>query len=105
MAELGDMIGELLKDEKNMEMIQSALASLTSAAPAETAPQNAGEEEMLRKILSVFKDGKGKEDDRCRLLGALRPFLGAARREKLDKSIGLLRALSVMEAMGGDFFV
>ncbi len=104
MAELGDMIDSILKDEKSMEMIQNALQGL-AASPPPDLPKSDGEEEKIRKVLSAVKANKGKEDDRCRLLMALRPFLGGARREKLDKSIGLLRALTVMEAMGGNFFV
>ena len=104
MAELGEMLGSILQDEKSMELIQSALQGLTAAPPQESQTES-GEEEKIRAVLSALKANKGKEDDRCRLLSALRPFLGGARREKLDKSIGLLRALTVMEAMGGNFFV
>lgn len=104
MAELNEMLGSILQDEKSMEMIQSALQGLTGTPPQQNE-EKSDDEEKIQAVLSALKASKGKEDDRCRLLSALRPFLGAARREKLDKSIGLLRALTVMEAMGGNFFV
>lgn len=94
---LADKLSEILNDPDGMAKIQSMAQSLLgdgaatkTAAPALPMVDGAA----LGTILSALRDSGN--DDRSRLLLALRPHLSEERRERVDKAVRLLRLWSVV---------
>lgn len=111
---------ELLKSLMGMlgenpeEKIAAALSSLgveRDAVPEKTEkthkknsppePENSlgGELDALLKIGSLLSDAGG-EDERARLLKALKPFLSEEKRPKVDSAVKMLRLAKLAEAAG-----
>ena len=121
MADLSQMLSELLNSPDGMQKLQNAAASLGIAdsgdppqvkeAPAvHTEPKGGvdlsalGDLSMLTKIMPLMSDFK-KEDENTRLLNALRPYIQNERKEKLDQSIKIIRLLKLLPLInGGDLF-
>lgn len=98
MAELDEMITSLLQDPKSIEMISSLLSGKDGEAPALPALPDGFDPAKLSKLV---KSLGGPPDERTKLLLALRPFLAPSRRQKLDRSIKILKLLKLADEMGG----
>lgn len=109
MAEDKDaMISELLGmlGDNPEEKIMAALSTLGGGkeesqeeAPVETSENNGMDIEGFIQIASLMSE-LGSEDDRSRLLSAIKPFLSEERRPKVDGAIKLLRLAKMAEAAG-----
>ena len=118
MDDLSAAIRDLLQDPQSMAQIQSLAQSLglNDAAPAQ--PQSAGNTNnplqallpaanqiqntasdpmvsMLMRAAPLLSRAN-QEDDATRLLAALRPLLGEARRKKLDEASRILKLLHLL---------
>ena len=104
MAEDKDlMLQELLGmlGENPGEKIASALESFGVGETEKKSPkeENGIDIEGFMKIAGIMSE-LGTEDDRSRLLHALKPFLSEEKREKVDSAVKLLRLARMAEAAG-----
>ncbi len=109
MDDLNDKIARLLADPDSMTKIQSVMASLGGAAPAEppappkstppAAPampfEGLPDLSMLQKLAPLMGAFK-QEDDDTRLLQALRPYLHGEREQRLDETMKMLRLTKLL---------
>jgi len=105
MDDLSSKLNEFLKDPESMEKIKSIAAmfggsgAAENPAPAAAPPvqENAGpppvDPDTLRTIMKIAPalSHFRQDDDATRLLRALRPLLGEAKRKKLDEAIRLMQ--------------
>ena len=110
MAEFEDKLNEILSSPQAMEQIMSLANSLSAelggtqegseAQPAQPLPAlpDAALLNRLMPLLSVYQQG---EDDKTRLLEALRPFLREERAGKLEQAIRITRLSRVIKAAMG----
>lgn len=111
MDDIASKLSELLNSPGSMEQIKN-LAGLLGGGetPAQSEPKQeqksplAGlDGDMMQMIvkfaplLSSFR----QEDDYTRLLHALRPLLGEARKKKLDEAIRLLQLIRLLPLLKG----
>lgn len=126
---LSDMLGSVLSNPEAMSSIMrvasslglggAGLGGLTASTPTENAreessealsrpePQRTGEGQTAQSPIQsaptpaapAQKKSNG-DDDRIRLLNALRPYLGDDRRKKVDSVLGILRLLRAAEESG-----
>lgn len=109
-TDIGAQISKLLADPAAMSQIMSVAGQLMNTnAPsdppesAEPAPESPPESpsmpsmEMLMKLASGIKPSKN--DPRCALLSALKPYLNESRRERVD---ALIQAIS-LSGLAGEF--
>ncbi|MBQ8550287.1 MAG: hypothetical protein IKL44_05300 [Clostridia bacterium] len=91
---LADKISELLSDPEGMARIEAMAQSILGdeQKKSEQEPDLSGIN--IAGMLSALKNSG--EDDRSRLLLALRPHLSPERRERVDKAVKLLRIVSIM---------
>ena len=106
MDDISAAIRSVLNDPQSMAQIQNIMQSLGAndagqsggqnapgPAPAQNAPNGAGN--ALQSLLPAL-GGANQEDDATRLLAALRPLLGEARRKKLDEAVRILKLLHLL---------
>lgn len=111
MEDLAGQLNALLKDPESMEMIQGLAASLLGGESQEKSepkpeppspmpslpilPDLGGSElGVLMKIGNLLRSNK--EDDRTRLLLALRPLLSPERQSRVDKAVKLLKIAELL---------
>jgi hypothetical protein len=107
MDDLASKLSELLNSPGSMEQIKNlagllgggeAPAQSEQPKPEQKSPLAGLDGDMMQMImkfaplLSSFR----QEDDYTRLLHALRPLLGEARRKKLDEAIRLLQLIRLL---------
>ncbi len=104
-------ITDILKDEESLRQLSELAEMLKSGDTAGTVsePENCGKSEnngcsgempdmeMMLKLTSLA-GAMNSSDKNTELLLALRPHLGMAAQQRLDKAVKLLRLLSVYEA-------
>lgn len=113
MDELTEKITQILNDPDGMDMVKSLAGSLLGG---QNAPQ-AGEEKptggalslpdsgglsldpkqlgMIMKVMNSLKSNDA-DDDRIRLLTALRPHLSPERQKKTDTAVKMLKLLKLL---------
>lgn len=106
MDDLAGQLNALLKDPDSMEMLQGLAASLFSGEeekkqdpppqPAAPAFPDLGGSELglLMKVGNLLRSNH--EDDRTRLLMALRPMLSPERQSRVDKAVKLLKLAELL---------
>lgn len=116
MEDLAKQLSSLLDSPEGMDKIKALAESLLGGENADTpeAPASpaadipalpAAELETFMKISRVLKSGK--DDDRARLLLALRPHLSPERQLKVDKAVKLLKLVEILPLLresGFDLF-
>lgn len=114
MSELEDRISGVLNDPQQMEQIMAMARSLMGggdgAAPSEgdlasllggaAGSGDAPEAGLLSRLGGLFKGGG--EGDRRALLEALKPWLSARRREKLERAVRMAQLARVATAVLGE---
>lgn len=95
------------------EKINAVLSSLTDggklqapeggaeeSAEADTASENEGLPDLsaLMKIQGLLSQAGGSNDDRSRLLAALKPFLSQERKPHVDRALQLLKLAKLADA-------
>ena len=124
MDDISAAIRSVLNDPQSMAQIQNIMQSLGAndagqggqnapgPAPAQNAPNGAGnalqsllpalgganDNPMMTMLLRAapLLASANQEDDATRLLAALRPLLGEARRKKLDEAVRILKLLHLL---------
>ena len=112
MDDITDKLTQLLNDPAGMEQIRTMAEGLLGhAPPPETAPvpplgdlsdlMQGVRPEQLGSLMKMARAlGAARDDDRTRLLLALRPHLSAKRQEKVDQAIKLLKLSSLLPMIG-----
>ncbi len=117
MAEFEDKLNQILSSPQAMEQIMSLANSLSGEQTpgGDTPPQDAAAPSVqesnplsqmldpallgkLMPLISVYQQG---EDDKTRLLQAMKPFLREERAGKLDQAIRITRLSRVIKAAMG----
>ncbi len=96
MDDLSEKLSSLLSDPQGMdrikEMAQNLLGQSTEASEPETGPDpDIGK---IAKMLSLIKGPSGN-DDRVKLLLALKPNLSPQRQQKVDSAIKILKLIEI----------
>ena len=95
---------------ESMEKLRALAGMLGGAAqstPSSTQSAPEPDADMMRTVmrLAPMLSRARQEDDSTRLLRALRPFLGEARRKKLDEAIKLMQLVRMVPFLrGGGLF-
>ena len=96
MDELSEKLSSLLSDPQGMdkikEMAQNLLGQTSNAPEPETDPDP--DRGKIAKILSLIKGPSGN-DDRVKLLLALKPNLSKERQQKVDSAIKILKLIEL----------
>lgn len=96
---------ENLSDEDLSSLGNAAQQLFGSQRDEEPAPDIFGgiDPDMLAKIMQIMPLlTSAGENDRTRLIAALKPMLSKARRKKADEAMQLIRLLEILPMIGGD---
>ena len=99
MDDLSKNIADILNDPQSVERIKSMAAGLFGENKQEEEPPRPSFPDIseLGGIMNVLSKLKtGGEDDRTRLLLALKPHLSEEKRKKVDTAIKLLRIVELL---------
>lgn len=103
MDDLSEKLAGILNDPQSMERIRNMAKGLFSSEKAEEsppAPPSLPDISEIGGIMSMLSRLKiGGEDDRTRLLLALRPHLGEERQKRVDTAIKILRVIDLLPAL------
>lgn len=118
MDDMASKITEFLEDDRNVELLKTFSGFMKSdkkeeepsdmperhggAGPAARRPGRAHPAGWTPGRLWEALGKFGSEDDRVRLLKALRPFISEKRRESLDSVTKILRLTQVISLFGDD---
>lgn len=103
MEDMADKITKILEDDKSVDMIKNfaqMLGNKNSEEPAEKSTPDLKNID-IGKIMQLANGMK--DDDRLRLMRALRPFVSEQKRESLDNITNILRIVQLMSLFGDDF--
>lgn len=103
MDDFTDKISEILNDPQSIEKMRGIAEQLLggeqkATKPAEPSLDLAQIEDTvdIAKIISLFNTVNNKNDDRTKLLLALKPHLSPERRQRVDKAVKILRLIEIM---------
>lgn len=117
MDDLAGKLSEILESPEGMESIRSMAQSLlgtsdlselglnlddkpekqeSSGEDQQAPPMSAGDMKMMMKLGQALSKMNNQNDDRTRLLLALRPHLSSERQNRVDTAVKLLKLVSVM---------
>ena len=110
MDDISAAIRSVLNDPQSMAQIQGILQSLGADGAPPASVQNTGsaanplgslmqnDNPMMAMLMRAapLLTAANQEDDATRLLAALRPLLGEARRKKLDEASRILKLLHLL---------
>ena len=102
MDDIASKLSELLESPEGLESIKSMAEVLLGGAPAgdKEEKKEAGlsvspaEVQTVMKVLTALKSGG--DDDRTRLLLALRPHLSEEKRPRIDQAVKLLKLTGIL---------
>lgn len=98
MDELNERLSALLSDPHGMERIKEMAQNLLGGSVAENKVDTPEEPSVdiaaITKMLSHIKSN-GKEDDRIKLLLALKPNLSDEKQQKVDSAIKILKLIDL----------
>lgn len=116
MDDIADKLTQLLNDPAGMEQIRSMAEGLLGHVPQASPPPEAApapplgdlsdlmqgiRPEQLGSLMKMARAlGAARDDDRTRLLLALRPHLSPKRQEKVDQAVKLLKLSSLLPMIG-----
>ena len=93
MDDLTNKLSSVLNDPAGIEKIRALAQNLFS----ENENTPAGNQADISKFLPIINGlGQAENDERVKLLAALRPHLSPERRKRADKAIGILKAASLL---------
>lgn len=110
MAELEDMLNQVLSDPEQMNKIAGLAKSLMGGGDGSTIPsQNSPlpfDPKMMGKLQNIMGSSGAKSSSSEALLRAMQPYLSEKRRTKMDKALKLARMAKLagfaMEEFGGE---
>ena len=99
---LGSFLGDNGSDEKDSETKTEAGRGVSCSNEKEQDDSLGIDPVMLIKIMSGVKQAqeKGANDDKVRLLKALKPFLSDTRRKKVDNCVNILMFKELAPLLG-----
>ena len=110
MDDIAEKLTQLLNDPSGMEQIRSMAEGLLGNAPPNQSAPSTGDlsdlmqgvrPEQLGSLMKMARAlGAARDDDRTRLLLALRPHLSPKRQEKVDQAVKLLKLSSLLPMIG-----
>ena len=111
MDDIAEKLTQLLNDPAGMEQIRSMAEGLLGNAPPPAQPSapvgdlsdlmQGVRPEQFGAIMKMARAlGAARDDDRTRLLLALRPHLSPKRQEKVDQAVKLLKLSSLLPMIG-----
>ena len=90
-----EMLGEVLKDEESMKKIEALARQLSlPEGKSESGGEDFSELQKLIPLISRFKNQK--EDNRTRLLLALKPILSEEKAKRVDSAVKLLKIIDLL---------
>ena len=98
MDDLSAKLSEILGDEDSMRRVQELASQLLSKGTAKTEGQTDDNDGVdMGKLISVVSKLKSKgDDDRTRLLLALKPHLSSERAKRVDTAVKLLKIIDLL---------
>ncbi len=111
MDDLNEKITALLSDPAALENIRNMASGLLGSVPEKREPEPDAEQSLMSnidigKIMSVMSRlNNSKNDDRSRLLLALKPHLSAKRQERVDKAVKILKLLDMLPLLQDSGFL
>lgn len=104
MDDLSEKLAGILNDPESMERVRKMAENIFSGDEKEASPQretadfgNMPSGEELQAIMSIVSKLNGqKDDERTKLLNALKPYLSEQRQEKADNAIKILKLLELL---------
>lgn len=106
MDDISKTLADLLNDPDSLSRVREMAENLLGNQSAPSPPENdAGsifgdmdiDPSQIGKIMSVMSKLKSnRDDDRSRLLLALKPHLSPPRREKVDTAVKLLKLIDLL---------
>lgn len=99
MDDISARLSEILGDEDSMRRVQALAAQLLAKNEGENQPEptpDTGGVDMGRLIGLVSKFKNQGEDDRTRLLLALKPHLSSERAKRVDTAVKLLKIIDLL---------
>lgn len=98
MDDLSAKLSEILGDEDSMRRVQELASQLLSKDAAKTEGQTDDNDGVdMGKLISVVSKLKNKgDDDRTRLLLALKPHLSSERAKRVDTAVKLLKIIDLL---------
>lgn len=103
MDDLANKISEIMSDPQALKQIQGlgemlGLNNTSNSVVHNTPDNNNDAPDMMGMVtkLAPILGNINKEDDTTRLLFALRPFLSAERRKKLDEAAKLIKMMRLL---------
>lgn len=101
MADLMEDISKILGDEESMRRVQALAQQLLSGNEKEAEPPlpslpDTGGVDVGRLLALVSKFKAQGEDDRTRLLLALKPHLSSERAKRVDTAVKLLKLIDLL---------
>lgn len=115
--DISEQISSLLNSPDGMDKLRSAAASLLGGDVPQSGPPAKQEQSPIPGLPEGMLDGIGnissimrvvsllknnKEDDRIRLLLALKPHLSSERAVKVDKAVSLLKIAAILPILKED---
>ena len=99
MSDLTEQLSSILSDPEGMERIRSMAANLLSKntePPPLPTSTDTGDLPDLSKLMGIANTLKNQgDDDRIRLLYALKPHLSSEKQSRVDKAVKMLKLLSL----------
>ena len=103
MEDMADKITKLLEDDKSVDMIKN-FAQMFNSKPQSEPEENSAPDLKGLDIGKIMQLAGGmKDDDRLRLMRALRPFVSEQKRESLDNITNILRIVQLMSLLDDNF--
>ena len=94
--ELEEMLSGILKDEESLSKVQ-ALAQQLGIGTEAQRKENGGEADDIKRVMSLITRFKNQgEDNRTRLLLALKPILSEERARRVDGAVKLLKLIQLL---------
>ncbi len=95
--DLEEMLAGFLKDEENLKKVQELAGRLSLPEQTGQAAEQNDDGADLARIMSLISKFKNQgEDNRARLLLALKPILSEERAKRIDGVVRLLKLISLL---------
>lgn len=109
MPDLNSLLGSL--SDEDISALGDMAQQLFGSAPEQSEPEQSGnpfgsiDPAVLAKIMHIMPLlQSGTDNDRTRLICALKPLLSKPRRQKADEALQLIRLLEILPLIGSDMF-
>lgn len=97
MDDLSEKLAQLLNDPESLNQMKQMAESLMGSGESKTETESEQDGYDINSILKVLNMLKSSgNDDRTRLLTALKPHLSEPKRDKVDTAIKVLKILDML---------